>query len=86
MPKIKIYTTHTCPYCFMLKDYLKQHDTVYDEVFIDADPVGAAQALDTCGSMATPCIHITLDTGEEVRIVGFNKPKLDEVLGLVQEG
>lgn len=84
MPKIKMYTTHTCPYCFMLKDYLKKHDIEYEEVFIDTDPSGVAQVIDTCGSMATPCTHITLDNGEEIRIVGFDKPKFDEVLGIAQ--
>lgn len=82
MPKIKMYTTHTCPYCFMLKDYLKKHDVSYEEVYIDTDPRGAVQSLDSCGSMGTPCTHITLDNGEEVNILGFNKPKFDEVLGL----
>lgn len=82
MPKIKMYTTHTCPYCMMLKKYLSDHSVEYEEVFIDTDPKGAVRALDTCGSMGTPCTHITLDTGEEVKILGFNKPKFDEVLGL----
>ena len=82
MPKIKMYTTHTCPYCMMLKKYLSDHNVSYEEVFIDDDPKSAVQALDTCGSMATPCSHITLDSGEEVKILGFNKPKFDEVLCL----
>lgn len=82
MPKIKMYTTHTCPYCFMLKDYLTKHDVAFEEVYIDADPKGAVEAIDTCGSMGTPCTHITLDNGEEVKILGFNKPKFDEALGL----
>jgi hypothetical protein len=66
----------------MLKKYLSDHNVSYEEVFIDDDPKSAVQALDTCGSMATPCSHITLDSGEEVKILGFNKPRFDEVLCL----
>jgi hypothetical protein len=66
----------------MLKHYLTKHDVAFEEVYIDADPKGAVEAIDTCGSMGTPCTHITLDNGEEVEILGFNKPKFDEALGL----
>lgn len=82
MPKIKIYSTHTCVYCFMLKNYLHQKNVAFEEIFVDEDPKEAQASIDTCGSMGVPCTHITLDNGEEVKILGFNKPKFDEVLGL----
>jgi glutaredoxin 3 len=39
MPKIKIYTTPICPYCYRAKALLKQKGAHYDEVdvFMDAD-------------------------------------------------
>lgn len=80
MPKITIYSTKTCPYCKMLKDYLKEKDFTYEEILIDDHPEEAQKLIDLCGSMGTPCTHITLDDGKEVNILGFDKKKIDEVL------
>lgn len=82
MPKIKIYSTRTCPYCHMLKQYLKSKNIEYDEVFIDMDINEAKNSLDACGSMGVPCTHIELENGKQVNILGFDKPAFDEVLGL----
>ena len=82
MAKIKIFSTRTCPYCHMLKEYLKSKGVTYEEVLIDTDLEGAKQSFDTCGSMAVPCTHIELDDGTEVRVLGFDRPKIDQALGL----
>jgi glutaredoxin len=66
----------------MLKDYLTSKKIDYEEVLIDTKPDEAQKVVDMCGSMATPCTHITFDNGNEINILGFNKPKFDEVLGL----
>jgi len=66
----------------MLKGYLKSKNVVYEEVLIDTDLEGAKESMDTCGSMGVPCTHIQLDDGTEVNILGFDKPKFDQVLGL----
>jgi glutaredoxin 3 len=82
MTHIKIYSTQTCPYCVMLKDYLKSKHIDFEEVMIDVNPAEGEKILDLCGSLGTPCTHIKLDNGKEVNILGFDKPKIDEVLGL----
>ena len=82
MPKIKIYTTTTCVYCKALKAYLKSKNVAYEEVLLDQQPEEIQTSIDTCGSMGVPCTHITLDDGTEERILGFDKPKFDNILGL----
>lgn len=82
MPKIKIFSTHTCVYCFMLKNYLRQKGVAFEDIYIDEDPKAAQESIDTCDSMAVPCTHITLDNGEEIKILGFDKPRFDQILGL----
>lgn len=82
MAKIKIYTTTTCPYCHQLKEYLKSKNVAYEEVVVDKQPGEEQNLLDTCGSMGVPCSHITKDDGTEVKILGFDKAKVDETLGL----
>lgn len=82
MTQITIYSTRTCPYCVMLKDYLKGKNIDFEEVLIDVNPEEAPKILDMCGSLGTPCTHITLENGKEINILGFDKPKFDEVLGI----
>lgn len=81
MPQITIYSTQTCPYCHMLKQYLDSKDVKYEEVLIDMDPSRAMESMDTCGSMGVPCTHIKLDDGTEEKILGFDKDRFDKVLG-----
>ncbi len=66
----------------MLKEYLKSKNVAYEEVLIDVDLEGAKESMDTCGSMGVPCTHIELEDGTEEKILGFDKPKFDQVLGL----
>lgn len=82
MAKIKIYSTKTCPYCNMLKSYLKSKDIAYEDVLLDEQPERAAEAIHICNSMGVPCTHIVKDDGQEERVLGFDKAKIDAALGL----
>jgi len=80
--KIKIYSTKTCVYCHMEKEYLKSKNIEFEEVLLDENPDEISKMADLCGSMAVPCTHIVKDDGKEEVIVGFDRPKLDATLGL----
>jgi glutaredoxin-like protein NrdH len=80
--QIKIYSTKTCVYCKMLKEYLKTKGIGYEEILLDEHPEEIQSSLDACGSMGVPCTHIKLEDGSEEKILGFDKPRFDEVLGL----
>ncbi|MBI3624052.1 NrdH-redoxin [Candidatus Saccharibacteria bacterium] len=82
MPKVKIFSTKTCPYCHMLKEYLKSKNVSYEEVLLDEHPEQAVESMHVCNSMGVPCTHIVKDDGSEARILGFDKPKIDQALGL----
>lgn len=82
MPKIKIYTTTTCPYCHAEKEYLKSRNIDFEEVLVDKNPEEIPTMLHVCNSMGVPCTHITKDDGSEERILGFDKARLDQALGL----
>ena len=82
MPKITIYSTHTCIYCSMLKKYLEQKNIVFNEIYLDDQPESIQASFDTCGSMGVPCTHILLDDGKEEKILGFNKAKFNQILGI----
>jgi len=80
--KIKVYTTTTCPYCHMLKSYLKEKNIAFEDIVLDFNPDKAAEAVHICKSMGVPCMHIVKDDGEEIAILGFDKAKIDEILNL----
>ena len=82
MAKVKIYSTTTCPYCKLAKEYFKEKSVEYEDVLLDQQPEEVQTSIDTCGSMGVPCIHITKDDGKEAVIVGFNKEAINKELGL----
>ena len=82
MANIKVYSTRTCPYCHMLKEYLKSKDIAFEDIYVDQDPDKLDDLIDTCGSMGVPCSHITKDDGSQEIILGFDKQRIDQALGL----
>lgn len=80
--KVKIYSTATCVYCHMEKNYLKSKGVEFEEILLDKQPEKIQEFIDTCGSMGVPCTHITQEGGQEEVILGFDKPRIDSALGL----
>ncbi|OGY26157.1 MAG: hypothetical protein A2134_00975 [Candidatus Woykebacteria bacterium RBG_16_39_9b] len=80
--KIEIYTTTTCPYCKMEKDYLDSKGVKYENVFVDNDSKAAQEMLEKSGQLGVPFTVVTSDDGTEKSILGFDKEKLNQVLGL----
>lgn len=76
MEKVIIYSSDSCGYCVAAKQYLNENNIEYTEKNIGND-MEARNELIKMGHMGVP---VLLVDGEEV--VGFDKPKLDELLGL----
>lgn len=74
MKDVVVYTSNTCPYCTLAKNYLEEQDVAYTEKNVQTDKL-ARQELMEMGHMGVPVIVID---GEE--IVGFDKDKIDEAL------
>ncbi|MBI3109787.1 NrdH-redoxin [Candidatus Daviesbacteria bacterium] len=81
--KVKIYSTTTCPFCKMEKQYLEEKGIQYENIFVDQQPDEAKRLIEESGQMGVPFTEITKDDGEVVKILGFDKNKLNEALGLV---
>jgi glutaredoxin len=81
-PKVTVYSTTTCMYCHMLKEYLESHGVDYIDVELDKQPEEIQAFIDTCGSRGVPCTHIERDDGTEEQILGFDQAKIDAALGL----
>ena len=74
MDKVKVYTSNTCPYCTMAKEYLKVRNIEFEEKNVQTDKEARSELMNM-GYTGVPVIIID---GQE--IVGFDKAKLDEIL------
>ena len=75
MKKVIVYSTPSCPYCTMVKDFLKEKNIDFEDIDVAADYDKAEEMVRKSGQMGVPVIDID---GEI--IVGFNKPKIEEAL------
>ncbi len=82
MSKITIYSTATCGFCRMLKSYLQSKDIAYAEKHADQDERLAQELYEKSGQLGVPFTIIETDDGKEEKILGFDKPRIDQVLGL----
>ncbi|MCU0679205.1 MAG: glutathione S-transferase N-terminal domain-containing protein [Planctomycetes bacterium] len=81
MTKVTVYSTITCQYCILAKRYLEQKGIDFEEVDITFDPAKTAELAERTGQNRTPVFIINKD-GQEQAVAGFDKSKLDELLGL----
>lgn len=77
MKKVTIYSTPTCTYCTMAKDFFDENDIKYENVDVSVDENKRNEMIEKSGQMGVPVIDI-----EGEIIVGFNEPKIKETLGL----
>ncbi len=82
MVKLKIYSTTTCPYCKAEKDYLTGKNIPFENIFVDEDAAAAQNLIDKSGQMGVPVTEITYDDGKTEYILGFDRPRLEKILGL----
>ncbi len=76
-PKVLIFTTPTCSWCKRAMKYFREHNIKFKQIDVSRDPVAARDMQKMSGQMGVPVIKI----GKEV-IVGFDKPKIDKLLGI----
>jgi len=75
MAKVIVYSTSTCPYCVMAKDWLKGKKVEYEDVNVGIDQTRAREMITKSGQMGVPVIDID---GEV--IIGFDRPKMETAL------
>lgn len=79
---VTVYSTPTCHFCVILKNYLDEKGVKYFHYDVSANQKKAQEMMDKSGQMGVPVTIIkTADNKEEV-IVGFDKNKIDELLKL----
>ena len=77
MNKVKIYTTPTCVYCKMAKEYFKKNNVQYEEFDVFQDEKAREEMVQKSHQFGVPVIEI----GKEI-FVGFDRAGIAKALGL----
>jgi len=78
--EITLFSTTTCPYCKMLKDYLNKKQLAFQEKMVDTDEAARQEMTAVSnGFMGVPYVLIRKTDGTTEGIIGFDKGKLDEI-------
>ena len=75
--KVKVYSTPTCPYCKMVKEFLRSKGIKFEDVDVSADQEAAKEMIAKSGFNGVPQIEIN---GK--MIVGFDKEAIERELEL----
>ncbi len=78
MKKIEIYSTETCHFCHMAKDFFNAHNLAFTDYNVSKDSQKLMEMKEKSGQLGVPVIVID---GQEV-IVGFDQNRLASVLGV----
>lgn len=77
---ITVFTTNTCAYCKMVKQFLTLKGKEYEVVNLDDNPEKRQELFEKTGAMTVPITLIKKDDGMEDVVIGFNRARLAEVL------
>lgn len=77
VPKITIYTTPTCSFCRMAKNFFREHDLSYEEKDVTRNHDFVEEMVNKSGQMGVPVIDIDEDI-----VVGFDKRRIAQLVGV----
>lgn len=75
---VEVYSTPTCMYCSMLKDFLTKNNVAYTDINVAVDEDKRNFIIEKSGQMGVP---VTIIGGDQV-VIGFNQKKISEILGI----
>ncbi len=77
MAKVIIFTTPSCVYCKMTKEFFKKNSVAYEEKDVASDAAARDDMLARSGQLGVPVIDI-----DGKIVIGFDQARLKELLGL----
>lgn len=77
MAKVRVFSTKICPYCVVLKQFLNDNKIEFEDLDVSENEEARKEMIEKTGQMSVPVIQIDNEI-----VVGFNKPKLSQLLGI----
>ncbi len=68
---VKVYSTATCPYCKMLKSFLREKNVPFEDIDVGNNRSAADEMVKKSKQMSVPVIDI-----EGKIIIGFNREQI----------
>jgi len=75
MGEVRLYSTPTCPYCRMAKDFLTEEGIEVNVIDVSEDEKAAQEMVERSGQMGVPVMEV-----ENVIIVGFDRETYHKAL------
>ena len=75
MPRVRLFTTPICPYCFSLKKFLEEKGIEVEEIDVTKNEVAMEEMINETQQTTVPVLDID---GEF--IVGFDREKICKLL------
>lgn len=77
MKNVTIYTTNTCHFCGLAKDFFKKHNITYTEHNVGTDLERRKEMISISGQMGVPVITV-----DKNLVIGFDEPALTSLLDI----
>ncbi|MDO8590339.1 MAG: glutaredoxin domain-containing protein [bacterium] len=78
MKKVEIYSTESCHFCHMAKEFFTANNIPFTDYNVGADTAKRTEMITKSGQMGVPVIVID---GKDI-VVGFDKDTLTKLLGI----
>ncbi len=72
---VKVYSTPTCPWCTMAKQYLDSRKINFEDLDVSKDRNAASEMVSKSGQRGVPVLDIDGNI-----IIGFDKERIDSLL------
>ncbi|USN94872.1 MAG: glutaredoxin family protein [Candidatus Nomurabacteria bacterium] len=77
MKSVTIYSTPSCHFCHMAKEFLGEKNIEFTDYDVSSDAAKRQEMVEMTGQLGVPVIKI----GDDI-MVGFHQGKIEELLGL----
>jgi len=74
---VKVFSTSNCPYCFTLKEFLKEHNIEFEDIDVSQDKKALDEMVQKSGQMGVPVVDI-----DGQIVVGFDREKICKLLDI----
>ncbi|NCN41320.1 glutaredoxin family protein [bacterium] len=77
MKNVTIYSTPTCHFCHVAKEFFKANNIPFTDHDVSGDPQKAQEMMDRSGQMGVPVIFI-----DDEMVIGFDQPRIKKLLNV----
>ena len=82
MKTVTIYSTPSCHYCHMAKEFFNANNIQFTDYNVAEDSAKREEMVEMTGQMGVPVIVVEKDDDSELVLLGFDKDKMATELGI----